>query len=102
MARKAAEADHTTILIQGESGTGKGALARAIHSASPRTSMPLLELNCAALPDSLLESELFGYEPGAFTGWHGGHWSRSSEHAQRLEPSTYCSVTVMGAEAELP
>jgi two-component system, NtrC family, response regulator AtoC len=67
MARKAAETDHTTILIQGESGTGKGVLARAIHYASPRTSMPLLELNCAALPDALLESELFGYEPGAFT-----------------------------------
>ena len=67
MARKAAEADHTTILIQGESGTGKGVLAKAIHYASPRASMPLLELNCAALPDALLESELFGYEPGAFT-----------------------------------
>src|SRR5450631_3618264 len=67
MARKAAEADHTTIMIQGESGTGKGVLAKAIHYASPRTSMPLLEINCAALPDALLESELFGYEPGAFT-----------------------------------
>jgi two-component system response regulator AtoC len=67
VARKAAEADHTTILIQGESGTGKGVLAKAIHYASPRASMPLLELNCAALPDALLESELFGYEPGAFT-----------------------------------
>ena len=67
MARKAADADRTTILILGESGTGKGVLARAIHYASPRTSMPLLELNCAALPDALLESELFGYEPGAFT-----------------------------------
>src|SRR5271169_1071387 len=67
MARKAAEADHTTILIQGESGTGKGVLAKAIHYASPRTSMPLLEINCAALPDALLESELFGYEQGAFT-----------------------------------
>jgi len=67
VARKAAETDHTTILILGESGTGKGVLARAIHYASPRTAMPLLELNCAALPDALLESELFGYEPGAFT-----------------------------------
>ena len=67
MARKAAEAEHTTILIQGESGTGKGVLAKAIHYASPRASMPLLELNCASLPDTLLESELFGYEQGAFT-----------------------------------
>lgn len=66
-ARKAAESEHTTILIQGESGTGKGVLARAIHYASPRAAMPLLELNCATLPDTLLESELFGYEAGAFT-----------------------------------
>ncbi len=66
-ARKAAESDHTTILIQGESGTGKGVLARAIHYASPRAAMPLLELNCATLPDTLLESELFGFEAGAFT-----------------------------------
>ena len=67
MARMAAQADRTTILIQGESGTGKGVLAKAIHYVSPRTAMPLLEINCAALPDALLESELFGYEPGAFT-----------------------------------
>jgi len=67
MAKKAAEADHTTILVLGESGTGKGVLARAIHYASPRASQPLLELNCAALPENLLESELFGFEPGAFT-----------------------------------
>jgi two-component system response regulator AtoC len=67
MAQKAAEADHTTILVLGESGTGKGVLARAIHYASPRASQPLLELNCAALPENLLESELFGFEPGAFT-----------------------------------
>jgi two-component system, NtrC family, response regulator AtoC len=67
VARKAAESDHTTILIGGESGTGKGVLARAIHYASPRAAKPLLELNCATLPDALLESELFGFEPGAFT-----------------------------------
>ncbi|HXZ79299.1 MAG TPA: sigma-54 dependent transcriptional regulator [Terriglobales bacterium] len=67
IAHKAAESDRTTILIQGESGTGKGVLAKAIHYNSPRAQMPLLELNCASLPDTLLESELFGFEPGAFT-----------------------------------
>ena len=67
LASKAAESDRTTILIQGESGTGKEVLAKAIHYHSPRAPMPLLEVNCAALPDTLLESELFGYEPGAFT-----------------------------------
>jgi two-component system response regulator AtoC len=67
LVRRAAESDRTTILILGESGTGKGVLARAIHYNSPRAAMPLVELNCAALPDTLLESELFGFEPGAFT-----------------------------------
>ena len=67
MARRAAESEHTTILIQGESGTGKEVLAKAIHYNSPRAQAPLISLNCAALPDTLLESELFGYEPGAFT-----------------------------------
>ena len=67
VARKAAEADKTTILIQGESGTGKEVLAKAIHYGSPRAQGQMLELNCAAIPDTLLESELFGYEPGAFT-----------------------------------
>jgi two-component system response regulator AtoC len=66
-ARKTAKMDRTTILIQGESGTGKGVLARAIHYNSPREDKELLELNCASLPDALLESEMFGYEPGAFT-----------------------------------
>ena len=67
MARRAAESERTTILIQGESGTGKEVLAKAVHYNSPRAQMPLISLNCAALPDTLLESELFGYEPGAFT-----------------------------------
>jgi two-component system response regulator FlrC len=67
LARRAADS-RATILIQAESGTGKELFAKLIHSASPRRKGPFVAINCAAIPENLLESEFFGYEKGAFTG----------------------------------
>ena len=67
LAERVSESDFTSVLILGEPGTGKGALARAIHEASDRSTGPFIEVNCGAIPRNLLESEFFGYEKGAFT-----------------------------------
>src|SRR6478672_11825176 len=67
LVRRVAASDVNSILLKGETGTGKDLFARAIHFASDRSTAPYLAINCAALPATLIESELFGYEKGAFT-----------------------------------
>ena len=67
LARKVAESEASSVLLQGESGTGKDLVAKAIHYASRRSESPFIAINCAAIPSTLIESELFGYEKGAFT-----------------------------------
>jgi transcriptional regulator with GAF, ATPase, and Fis domain len=70
--QRVASAD-STVLLQGESGTGKELFARAIHQLSPRRDRPFVAINCAAIPDTLIENELFGHEKGSFTGATGRH-----------------------------
>jgi two-component system, NtrC family, response regulator AtoC len=71
LARRVAESEASSVLLQGESGTGKDLVAKAIHFASQRADGPFVAINCAAIPGSLIESELFGYEKGAFTDAKG-------------------------------
>lgn len=81
LAKQISHSDYT-VLLRGESGTGKELFAQSIHNFSPRSSFPFVAVNCAALPENLLESELFGYEAGAFTGAQKKGKIGLFEHAQ--------------------
>ena len=76
---------NSTVLLLGESGTGKELFAKAIHLSSPRGEFPFYPVNCAALPDTLLESELFGYEDGAFSGAKRGGKAGLLEVADKVQ-----------------
>ena len=87
IAKKVSQSEHT-ILIRGDSGTGKELLSQSIHNYSSRKNGPFVAVNCAALPESLLESELFGYEKGSFTGaMHTGNPCRHPDYPNSRFPT---------------
>src|SRR5437763_3231193 len=85
MVRQVAESPTTTVLLQGESGTGKDVVARAIHTLSRRAVYPFVDIKCAAIPVSLLETEVFGVESGAFTDAR----VTRAVHISRTHPVTF-------------
>jgi two-component system response regulator FlrC len=93
LARRVA-ASECTVLLTGESGTGKEVMARFIHCNSPRADQPFIAINCAAIPENMLEAMLFGYERGAFTGAH-------TAHAGKFEQAN-CGTLLLDEVTEMP
>ncbi len=93
LARRVAVSE-CTVLLSGESGTGKEVLARFIHCNSPRADQPFIAINCAAIPENMLEAMLFGYERGAFTGAH-------TAHAGKFEQAN-CGTLLLDEVTEMP